>query len=102
MPRVGRKFAHLVNPARDVTELTAMLETTLSSRMIDGAGGALNMLRTSQIGQYVFPIAAKFSNWRDECKAWSNTAVLLDQSHHMTDLYIEGPDTVRLQSETGM
>jgi len=59
-------------------------------------------LRTSQIGAYVFPVAAEFSNWRDECEAWNNTAVLLDQSHHMTDLYIEGPDTVRLLSETGI
>lgn len=69
---------------------------------IDAAGGAVNMLRTSQIGQYVFPIAPEFSNWRDECEAWANTAVLLDQSHHMTDLYIEGPDAIRLLSETGI
>lgn len=66
---------------------------------IDQAGGALAMLRNSQIGSYVFPVAPEFSNWRDECEAWTNTAVLLDQSHHMTDLYIEGPDTVRLLSD---
>lgn len=66
---------------------------------IDRAGGALEMLRNSQIGQYVFPVAAEFSNWRDEVEAWHNTAVLLDQSHHMTDLYVEGPDTVRLLSD---
>lgn len=66
---------------------------------IDQAGGALPMLRGSQIGQYVFPIAPEFSNWRDECEAWANTAVLLDQSHHMTDLYVEGPDTIRLLAD---
>ena len=33
---------------------------------IDRSGGALAMLRNSQIGQYVFPVAAEFSNWRDE------------------------------------
>ncbi|MBW4330796.1 aminomethyl transferase family protein [Stakelama sp. CBK3Z-3] len=66
---------------------------------IDRSGGALNMLQNSQIGQYVFPIAPEFSNWRDECEAWANTAVLLDQSHHMTDLYVEGPDTIRLLSD---
>lgn len=69
---------------------------------VDGSGGALQMLRNSQIGMYVFPVAPEFSNWRDECEAWSNTAVLLDQSHHMTDLYIEGPDTVRLLSDLGV
>jgi vanillate/3-O-methylgallate O-demethylase len=69
---------------------------------INRSGGALNMLRTSQIGQYVFPVAPEFSNWRDECEAWTNTAVLLDQSHHMTDLYVEGPDTIRLLSDLGI
>ncbi|SLK09059.1 vanillate/3-O-methylgallate O-demethylase [Novosphingobium mathurense] len=66
---------------------------------IDASGGALNMLRNSQIGQYVFPVAPEFSNWRDEVEAWANTAVLLDQSHHMTDLYVEGPDTLRLLAD---
>jgi len=69
---------------------------------IDQAGGALPMLRGSQIGQYVFPVAPEFSNWRDECEAWANTAVLLDQSHHMPDLYVEGPDTIRLLSDLGI
>jgi vanillate/3-O-methylgallate O-demethylase len=63
---------------------------------IERSGGALTMLRSSPIGQYIFPIASEFSNWRDECEAWCRTAVLLDQSHHMTDLYVEGPDTIRL------
>ena len=74
---------------------------TLQDR-IDRTGGPLAMLRGSQIGQYSFPIPAEFSNWRDECEAWTQTAVLLDQSHHMTDLYIEGPDTIRLLSDLGI
>ncbi|BBC73571.1 glycine cleavage system protein T [Altererythrobacter sp. B11] len=69
---------------------------------IDQSGGALEMLRNSQIGSYVFPVAPEFSNWRDECEAWNNTAVLLDQSHHMPDLYVEGPDTIRLLSDLGI
>ena len=69
---------------------------------IDSSGGALAMLRGSQVGQYVFPIPPEFSNWRDECEAWANTAVLLDQSNHMTDLYVEGPDTVRLLGDLGI
>ncbi|MFV0644851.1 MAG: aminomethyl transferase family protein [Sphingomonadaceae bacterium] len=69
---------------------------------IDREGDALSMLRNSQVGQYVFPVAPEFSNWRDECEAWSNTAVLLDQSHHMVDLYVEGPDTIRLLSDLGI
>ena len=34
---------------------------------------------------------SEFSNWRDEQAAWRKTCVLFDQSHHMVDLYIEGP-----------
>lgn len=62
------------------------------------AGDAVTMMRSSQIGPYVFPIAGEFSNWRDEQEAWRKTAILFDQSYHMTDLYIEGPDTVKLLS----
>jgi vanillate/3-O-methylgallate O-demethylase len=75
--------------------------SSLEARL-QAAGGAANMLHTSRLGNYVFPVPAEFSNWRDETEAWSNTAVLLDQSHHMTDLYIEGPDTIRLLSDIGI
>ena len=33
---------------------------------------------------------------------WRETAALFDQSHHMTDLYIEGPDAIRLLSDLGV
>ena len=57
------------------------------------------MARNSQIGPYVYPkVPAEFSNWRDEQVAWRETCALFDQSHHMTDLYIEGPDVIRLLS----
>jgi len=66
---------------------------------LERAGNPVEMLRNSQTGPYVFPIAPEFSNWRDEQEAWRKTAVLFDQSYHMPDLYIEGPDTVRLLSD---
>jgi vanillate/3-O-methylgallate O-demethylase len=57
------------------------------------------MLRNSQIGAYVYPVVpAEFSNWRDEQRAWRESAVLFDQSHHMVEQYIEGPDAVKLIS----
>ena len=49
---------------------------------------------------HVFPYPAEHSNWRDEQRAWTTTAILFNQSWHMTDLYITGPDAVRLLSET--
>lgn len=65
-------------------------------------GDPVKMLRNSQVGPYVFPVAPEFSNWRDEQEAWRRTAVLFDQSNHMTDLYVQGPDTVRLLSDLGV
>jgi vanillate/3-O-methylgallate O-demethylase len=70
---------------------------------LNAVGNAVEMARNSQIGPYVYPaVAAEFSNWRDEQVAWRETCALFDQSHHMTDLYIEGPDVIRLLSAVGV
>lgn len=65
-------------------------------------GNPVDMLRNAQVGPYVFPIKSEFTNWRDEQEAWRKTAVFLDQSYHMTDHYIEGPDVKRLVSDLGI
>jgi vanillate/3-O-methylgallate O-demethylase len=63
------------------------------------AGNAVDMLRNSQIGAYVYPVVpSEFSNWRDEQRAWQQTAVLYDQSHHMVNLYVSGPDAFEMLS----
>jgi vanillate/3-O-methylgallate O-demethylase len=70
---------------------------------LQAAGSAVELARNSQIGPYVYPaVASEFSNWREEQVAWRETAALFDQSHHMTDLYIEGPDVLRLLSDLGV
>lgn len=74
---------------------------SLEAKM-NASGGPVNMLRNSPIGPYAFPIAAEFTNWRDEQESWRQTAALMDQSVHMTDLYISGPDTIRLLSDLGV
>ncbi|MEP6960477.1 MAG: aminomethyl transferase family protein [Acidobacteriota bacterium] len=57
----------------------------------------VDLLRNSQIGAYVYPVVpSEFTNWRDEQRAWRDSCVLFDQSHHMVDLYIEGPDALKL------
>jgi vanillate/3-O-methylgallate O-demethylase len=59
----------------------------------------VEMLRHSQIGAYVYPVVPpEFTNWRDEQQAWRKTCVLYDQSHHMVDIYVEGPDALKLLS----
>ncbi|MEX2524289.1 MAG: aminomethyl transferase family protein [Gammaproteobacteria bacterium] len=71
--------------------------------VLKSAGNPVDMLRNSQLGAYVYPVVpGEFSNWRDEQRAWRETCVLFDQSHHMVDLYIEGPDAIKLLSETAI
>src|SRR5437870_369502 len=66
-------------------------------------GSPVELLRHSQIGPYAFPVVrAEFTNWRDEQRAWRETCALFDQSHHMTDLYVQGPDALRLFSDLGV
>jgi glycine cleavage system aminomethyltransferase T len=48
------------------------------------------------------PVPAEFSNWRDEQHAWRETAVLFDQSHHMPELFLKGPDALKLLSYIGI
>lgn len=63
----------------------------------------VELLRNSNIGAYVYPVVpGEFSNWRDEQRAWRETCVLFDQSHHMVDIYIEGPDAIKLASDTAV
>jgi glycine cleavage system aminomethyltransferase T len=47
-------------------------------------------------------VRSEFTNWRDEQRAWKETCALLDQSHHMTDLYVEGPDALKVFSDLGV
>jgi glycine cleavage system aminomethyltransferase T len=69
---------------------------------IRNIGSPVEMLRNSQTGPYVFPVAPEFSNWRDEQESWRKTAVLFDQSFHMPDLYVRGKDTLRLLTDLGV
>ena len=71
--------------------------------VLKSVSSPVDMLRNSQIGAYVYPVVpSEFSNWRDEQRAWRESAVLFDQSHHMVDIYIEGPDALKLLSDTAI
>jgi glycine cleavage system aminomethyltransferase T len=70
---------------------------------LQAAGNPARMLRDSQIGPYAFPVVpSEFTNWRDEQTSWRKGCALFDQSHHMTDLYVEGPDALRVFSDLGI
>ena len=65
-------------------------------------GNPAQMLQNSQVGPYVFPVAPQYTNWIEEVRAWRGSAVLLNQSYHMTDLYVRGPDTIKLLERVGV
>jgi vanillate/3-O-methylgallate O-demethylase len=63
----------------------------------------VELLRNSQIGAYVYPVvAAEFTNWQREQRAWRETVVLYDQSHHMVNLMIRGKDAMKLITDTAV
>ena len=71
--------------------------------VLDNAGSTVELLRNSQLGAYIYPVVpAEFTNWRREVIAWRETAVLYDQTHHMANLFVSGPDALRLLSDTAI
>lgn len=69
--------------------------------LLQKSGNPVELLRNAQIGAYVYPVVpAEFSNWRAEQQAWRQAAVLFDQTHHMAEITIKGPDALKLCSYT--
>jgi glycine cleavage system aminomethyltransferase T len=78
-----------------------MTGETLAQAM-ERVGDPVELLRNTAARAHTFPVAPEFTNWRSEQAAWAQTCALLDQSHHMTDLFISGPDALRLLSDVGV
>ena len=71
--------------------------------VLQAAGNPVKLLRNSQTGPYVYPVVPpEYSNWRDEQRAWQQACVLFNQSYHMMDMYVEGPDALKLLSDLGV
>jgi vanillate/3-O-methylgallate O-demethylase len=71
--------------------------------VLDQTGNTVELLRNSQIGAYIYPVVPyEFTNWRREQRAWRETAVLFDQSHHMVNFFFRGPDALKMVSDTAI
>ena len=71
--------------------------------VLKAAKSPADLLRNQQTGPNVYPgVPAEYTNWRDEQRAWQETCVLFNQSYHMADLAVEGPDAVKLLSYLGV
>jgi glycine cleavage system aminomethyltransferase T len=67
------------------------------------AGNVVDMLRNAQTPPYIYPVVPpEYSNWRDEQRAWQNTCVFFNQSYHMMESYLEGPEALKLVSDLGV
>jgi syringate O-demethylase len=67
--------------------------------LLEATPNPIEMLRNAQVGPNVYPgVPAEFTNWRDEQRAWQTTCVLFNQSYHMAELMVEGPDAFELLS----
>src|SRR5690242_17528976 len=63
----------------------------------------VGMLRNAQTPPYIYPVVPpEYSNWRDEQRAWQNSCVFFNQSYHMMESYLEGPDTLKLLARLGV
>lgn len=71
--------------------------------VLDASGDIVEMLRNAQVGPNVYPgVPAEYSNWRTEQQAWAKTAVLFNQSYHMVDLEVSGPDAFAMLNYLGI
>ena len=71
--------------------------TQTLQQKLDAEGDIVEFLRNQQTGPNVYPgVPAEYSNWREEQRGWAETAVLFNQSYHMVELYVRGPDAFAL------
>lgn len=71
--------------------------------LLDESGDLVELLRNQQTGPNAYPgVPAEYSNWRDEQRAWAETCVLFNQSYHMVDLAVEGPDAFAMLNHLGI
>jgi syringate O-demethylase len=71
--------------------------------LLNATGNTVDLLRNAQAGPNVYPgVPAEYSNWRDEQIAWQQSCVLYNQTYHMAELMVSGPDTIKLVSDLGI
>ena len=69
---------------------------------IDKAGSPMKLIWKPKAPAWTVPVVkAEYVGWSQEQTAWRETAALSDLSHHMFDLFMEGPDATRLLKSVG-
>ncbi|MCX4430979.1 MULTISPECIES: aminomethyltransferase family protein [Streptomyces] len=69
---------------------------------IDRAGSPVKLLWKPNGAPWTPEVVAReYAGWREEQAAWHEGVALLNLSHHMYDMFIEGPDATRLLADLG-
>ncbi len=72
-------------------------------QLLQASGNVVELLRNSQTGPNVYPVVKpEYTNWRDEQRAWQKSCVLFNQTWHMSDLYVTGPDAFDFLNSLGI
>ena len=71
--------------------------------VLQAAGNPVNLLRNSQTGPSCIRLSPEnIQTGETSSVPGTQTCVLFDQSYHMTDMYVQGPDALRLLSDLGV
>lgn len=67
------------------------------------AESPVDMLRRLEGGSFGFPVVPdEYTHWIEEQRAWSERCAFADQSHHMVDLWVEGPEALDVFADYGV
>ncbi|WP_406333945.1 aminomethyl transferase family protein [Streptomyces sp. NBC_00203] len=70
---------------------------------IDKAGSPIKLLWKPGAAPWTPEVVEReYAGWRQEQAAWHEGVALLNLSHHMFDMWIEGPDATRLLADHGV
>ncbi|MFB6352873.1 MAG: aminomethyl transferase family protein [Halobacteriales archaeon] len=65
---------------------------------IQSAGSPVELMRDLGVGRFT-DLPDEYTHWIEEQLSWKESVALADQSYHMTDLHVEGPDAIDLYAE---
>ena len=68
---------------------------------VQAAGSPVELMRDLGVGKFT-KVPDEITNWIEEQRSWRESCAFADQSYHMTDLHVEGPDALDFYSKFGV
>ena len=71
--------------------------------LLNSSRGTVERMQNLEIGtNFWSAVPDEFTHWIEEQRAAHETCIFADQSFHMVDVYLEGPDIINLLSDIGV